>query len=309
MSKINIATYADEHYIQHACVMIASLNEVAATSNHYVVYLFHSRCSDNTLKKVKKTAGIFAKNITVKLIEIKSDYRELLKSKKVGISDAIYDKLLIYNYLPTEIERIFFIDADVVLKRDPGILYKIDLEGKVLAAVKDYYLKFSQEARNAIGLNSPNDYFNSGVMIVNLKVFHKNKIFENSLRFALEKGHLTKLHDQDALNHAVNGNWKPIDCLWNPRPENKVNVNGETISLERDEVYSRNLAYLIHFSGSNKPWKFMSTHPAKAEYWKHLKMTEFRDYTPLDKSLINFLKLKAELLRLNILKIKKRLSN
>ena len=293
--EINIATYSDGNYMQHACVMLASLNVVGDTNNYYHIYLFYSDCSESVLQKAKHTFDGFRKNIDIILIKVDFKLRDKLKSKKEGINDSIYDKMLIYNLLPDEVKRIFFIDADVVIKKDPAKIYNINLKGKVLAAVQDAFLKFSESARNAIDLERPNDYFNSGVMIVNLEQWRKKNIADKALKFAFEKGHLTKLHDQDALNHAVKGNWVHISPLWNPRPENIIEDYYETsVTLSRDEVYRRGISHLVHYSGSNKPWNFLSTHPAKAIYWGYLKQTNFKDYIPKDKSILNFFKLKLK---------------
>ena len=48
---INIATYADNLYMQHACVMIQSLSEVLNTNEYYNIFFFYSDCSDSNLKK------------------------------------------------------------------------------------------------------------------------------------------------------------------------------------------------------------------------------------------------------------------
>ena len=137
----------------------------------------------------------------------------------------------------------------------------------------------------------------------------KKNIADKALKFALEKGHLTKLHDQDALNHAVKGNWVHISPLWNPRPKNLIEDYYEIpVILSRDEVYRRGISHLVHYSGSNKPWNFLSTHPAKSIYWRYLKQTNFKDYIPKDKSILNFFKLKLKEFKNYLLKIKRKIS-
>jgi lipopolysaccharide biosynthesis glycosyltransferase len=301
--EINIATYSDGYYMQHACVMLASLNTVVDSNNSYHIFLFYSDCSDSVLQKAKRTLDGFRKNIDYKLIKVDFKLRGKLKSKRENINDSIYDKMVIYNLLHDNVKRIFFLDADIVLKKDPAIIYNINLKNKVLAAVQDR-LHILESSRNAIDLEKPEDYFNSGVMIVNLEEWRNKNIADKALKFALEKGHLTKLHDQDALNHAIKGNWVRICPLWNPRPQNIIENYYETpVSLKRDEIYRRGISNLVHFSGSDKPWNFLSMHPAKTIYWFYLKQTEFKDYTPDDQSILNLIKLKIKELKNSLKKL------
>ena len=49
-------------------------------------------------------------------------------------------------------------------------------------------------------------------------------------------------------------------------------------------------AKIIHFNGSLKPWSYFSDHPRKGEYQKYLRMTEWRDYVPPDRTPLNILR-------------------
>jgi lipopolysaccharide biosynthesis glycosyltransferase len=41
-------------------------------------------------------------------------------------------------------------------------------------------------------------------------------------------------------------------------------------------------ARIIHFNGASKPWSYFSRHPRREEYWKYLRMTDWRDFRPAD---------------------------
>lgn len=299
---IKIVTYADCDYLQHATVLAASLNDVADAEKEYVLYLYHT-CDDKlVVSKVERTIARFSPNITIvfKYIVVNRDRR--LKSKKAHLNDSIYDKLYIYDHLPGNIDKIIFFDADIVLKKDPAFLYEIDLQNKIIAAAPDNVLKFSPEAREAIGLKCPEDYFNSGVMVIDLVKWRELNICERAIQFAIHKRHSTKLHDQDAFNHVIHGNWLKLSYLWNPRPKNKIQMpNGEVEYLYRAEVYHRDMSYLIHFSGGEKPWNYLCTNPARKYYHRYLKRTGFKDYKPQDRTFLNFIRLTFKLFKSNLI--------
>jgi lipopolysaccharide biosynthesis glycosyltransferase len=52
----------------------------------------------------------------------------------------------------------------------------------------------------------------------------------------------------------------------------------------------RREARIIHFNGNSKPWSYFCDHPRKAEYNKYLRMTEWRDFVPPDRTFINRLR-------------------
>lgn len=280
MKTINIATYADGNYMQHACVMLASLNAVANNNYKYQIYFFYSDCSQAILDRAKQSLNNFSNNLEFQLIKVDTSLRGNLKSNKININDSIYDKMFIYDLLPNSVKRIFFIDADVVLKKDPAMIYDIDLSNKILAAVQVTYMKFPKVLRDALRLEKPEDYFNSGVMIINVEKWHKVDITNKAFKFALENGHLSKTMDQDAINHAVKGDKVSISPLWNPRHENKLtDSSGNKLILGKYQVYKEDLAYFVHFSGKDKPWLFLSNHPRKKDYLNYLKQTSFCDYS------------------------------
>lgn len=280
MNRINVVTYSDGNYIQHACVMIASLRDKIAADRDCHVYFFYSNCSSDDLRKLESTFHAYRDtNLSVELLACEFGLDKVLKAKKSYMSPSVYDKLLIYEKLPADVEKVLFLDADIVLLRDPALLYDMPLDGAILAAVRDEIFKtFSADAQKTIGVTA-DSYFNSGVLLIDLNLWRKFTISQRSLEFCLTKGHLTPLHDQDAFNYAVKGAWKQISPLWNPRSTNQIDDGtGNSVQVSRYDVYLKELAYLVHFSGPNKPWLYMSHHPMKKVYLRYLRSTGFSDY-------------------------------
>jgi len=132
-------------------------------------------------------------------------------------------------------------------------------------------------------------------MVVNLNSWRKYSISKLAIDFVYKYQELRKCHDQDGFNFAIRGRWLRISKRWNPRPYNEIkDKNGREVTLLKNEVYRKGLAYLVHFSGSDKPWFYTSNHPMKKLYWKYLMQTEFKDYQYPDKNWKNrIIKLKS----------------
>ncbi|HTW70516.1 MAG TPA: glycosyltransferase [Acetobacteraceae bacterium] len=97
------------------------------------------------------------------------------------------------------------------------------------------------------------------------------------------------LYDQDALNACFHSRTKRLDYKWNViwpffrEPP--------TVPLERAEIAAvRREARIIHFNGASKPWSYFCDHPRRTEYVRYLRMTDWRDFVPPDRTPLNRLR-------------------
>jgi lipopolysaccharide biosynthesis glycosyltransferase len=99
------------------------------------------------------------------------------------------------------------------------------------------------------------------------------------------------LHDQDALNHAVAGNWVAIDPRWNPLnwvhlpPGHHLFPRARShCTVSRRKYFNMTRPAVIHFTGGFKPWYYLFEPPGKRLYWRYLRRTPWKDYVPADYS-------------------------
>lgn len=268
--------------------MIHSLAGVADKTNSYRVFLFISDCEPSLVHKAKNSFKRLPNNIRIEFFPISKELPSTLLPKRSNVSAAIWNKLLLYQDLPQDVSRVLFIDADVVLCQNPALLFNTALEGHVIAAVREklYLLPDLPPTRkDVLGLRSYEQYFNSGVMLVDVLKWREHQISERSLQFAVEKWGDTPYHDQDAFNAVISGQWKAISPLWNPRGLNEIQLSDSAVVvLTNHEIYRLGIQNLVHYSGAEKPWLFTSEHPANDLYWHWLKRSAFSDYRPPDKT-------------------------
>ena len=86
-----------------------------------------------------------------------------------GYSRAIYYRLLMTNTLPSSIEKIIYFDCDIVVRKSLKELWNEDIEEYSLGAVKDQLLHNSIFEYNRLKYDYNKGYFNSGVLLINLK--------------------------------------------------------------------------------------------------------------------------------------------
>jgi lipopolysaccharide biosynthesis glycosyltransferase len=86
---------------------------------------------------------------------------------------------------------------------------------------------------------NPKQYFNSGVIVIDLEAWRHRQIQAKAQRVAEENYDLLDQMDQDALNIVLAGDWLVLDSKWN------------TSKGKADSNFSDGI---IHFLGKVKPW-------------------------------------------------------
>ena len=178
------------------------------------------------------------------------------------------------DYIPKDIDRILWLDADILVRKSLKELYNTDLEGKWAAACSYGPSMISLIRRNAesLGLSQPGNYFNAGVMLYDLDACRKADL--NSARDAFlseNKDRKLMFPGQDLVNAVFDGQVKIVDYrLWNSMTH--------CIARKEDLVYAKEHAAIVHFPGRAKPWSFNDIHFADEwdEVYKRLYNKDFQ---------------------------------
>lgn len=160
------------------------------------------------------------------------------------LTTSAYLRLLIPDLLPTTIDRAIYLDCDVLVDTDLSEIWCRDIGFDYLLAVRDA-IKFV--AATSLGkcpgleLHPQDEYFNSGVLLMNLSLMRRDRLGEKAIAFCRRWPDFIHVADQDGLNATAIGKWTKLEPQWN------VRVNG------RQFVYAD--GKVLHFSGRQKPWK------------------------------------------------------
>lgn len=150
----------------------------------------HRQFLENTIKKQNP-------NNTVSLIDITEIYKNsMLNSKNLKNHFTPYAQLRLFADVINEIPyKVIYLDTDTVVNGDLKDLFRIDITHYELACVKDLY-NWLNPYRWKV-----KKYFNSGVLLLNMKNIRKTKLFQNARNLVANKKMISP--DQDALNFLV----------------------------------------------------------------------------------------------------------
>lgn len=180
-------------------------------------------------------------------------------------SPASYLPLLIPT-LVSEHDFALYLDSDLLVFGDVTELATLGLESPRahVHAVLDYGFHSLGEALKGdacsrLRLDPQAPYFNSGVMLINLKVWKDENTAERAFAFARDHPEVMRFTDQDALNAVIEGSWEQLDVRWNVLAgsiDQFVDRAGATPS-EKIQMRAaiREFPQILHFSGPQKPWK------------------------------------------------------
>ena len=180
--------------------------------------------------------------------------------------------------LDDSLDKILYLDVDLLVLKNIEELYSIDLKDKLIAAIEDYPI-----ADRCKRLRIPADYgyFNSGVMLINLTLWRKYKITEQAYSILVRNDIILLQHDQDILNLIAYDKWLRLPFKWNVldifffdyTPYDKKYYKEIAHSLKEDTG-------IMHFAGPLKPWIAWFPNPFYRHYYKYLSKTPWKGYTP-----------------------------
>lgn len=276
--KINIVFACDDNYAQHVTVAMMSILKNTTDPARIVFYLMDDQIDIAVKKKIR--ASIERAHAAIHFCEVDANqFASFFVSGQ--LSRASYFRLEMGHLLPRTVEKVIYLDCDLLVLDDIAALWDYDMGGHPLAAVMDLGIMASGKdwrgKQKQLGFSKNDSYFNAGVLMVNLKVWREHDYGRQAEQLAAS--HAYRHHDQDALNALFHRNWQPVPLQWNVIPP--VWYLFLKILRRRDfrrlAVEARRHISILHYAGGYKPWEYDADAAFNAKYYEYLRQTEFRD--------------------------------
>lgn len=250
-NNINLLVSLDQNYIPQLRVMLAScyLNHPGVP---FRVFLLHRGFPEETLIKLQKDLEKIGYELCPVLIDT-ALFADAPVTKQYP--QEMYYRLLAAQFLPKDLERILYLDPDVLIIRSILPLWETDLGDYLFAAAAHTGKTEFANQVNRVRLGTQQDYFNSGVLLMNLKKCREEIDAQAVFGFVREHAQELVLPDQDVLN-ALYGNriLALDDAVWNYDARNYSNYLMRSFGKADMNWVMENTA-ILHFCGKEKPWK------------------------------------------------------
>lgn len=271
-SVMNVAIAINAKYVRYAYVMLSSLF-FNNKSSDICVYILHGE----SLEKGRVTLEGLAEKYEQKIIFMKINSDML--SKRLPLNSPnwtieVYYRLMLPDILPDVVDRILYLDVDMIVNGSLDELYRIGFENKFFCVCKDISSKSGlTDMQNQLFSDLLNreefTYFNAGMMLWNIDKMRGKVGFDNYMQLAEKLDFQIAAQDQDLLNYM---HWNQIKL-----------VDEERYDLFARLAYNEGKGYdwvkenvrIVHFAG-HKPWQAEALRYSTEQlWWDYAKMSPF----------------------------------
>lgn len=248
---IHIALTFDDNFWAPAYTVARSICLTTKRRAELVIHFCHVGLSAVHRADLDALAGEFAQSQFVfHAMDENAEFAAICAKLPQGkrFPSIVYTRLMLNHVLPPEVNRVIYLDCDTLVLAPIERLYEQDMKGQPIAAVADpfrLHIMMGRDIRSKAGIFDPaDDYFNSGVLLIDLKRFAEIDV-PGRLEELRAAGTLRRLYyDQDMLNLIFRGKWTELEWRFN--------------CIDPWFAQQALNPYIIHYTGNNRPWHILN---------------------------------------------------
>lgn len=273
-SPIRIVSAADEAYVVPLGVMLCSVFENKNAADVIEVYILQEEggISQSAQAELSVLAEKYDQcKVYFKILDI-SAY-ERLHVNIDYINPVTYYRFSLDALFDPKIDRLLYLDCDMIIQTDIRKLWETDLKGLPLGAVEDGAMmepttKWAKSLKLKLRFSQNSKYFNAGVLLIDMVKWREENISAKCMQLLIDYPEIITLNDQDALNFILKDRWVQIPVHWNTTT---------FLFTDRHRFMNKKIKLalkspsIIHYTTGNKPWFTHMHHPAQdffIKYWE-----------------------------------------
>ncbi len=264
--EIPVIITSSDYYTPYAGCLIKSIINFSSDDLYYDIIVL-SKDMDEKHRDRLIAIGEGNANISIRVHNPAS----VTKDTTLYVSHPMYSEVAYYRILAPWIlkkfDKILILDADIITKIDVSFIYQIELEGKIIAGVKDAFWQgmlwekypgnWFHYAKKEMKMRNPYDYINTGVLIMDLNGVREEYTLEYTLKYISE--HKFRFQEQDVINVLFEDKIKFLDETYNYYvQDNDIVLEAKKSiplpQLKKWEKAKRN-PKVVHYCGKPKPWE------------------------------------------------------
>lgn len=250
--KKNILVNINKGYIRHFLTTMNSLS-VNNPKSEFDVYVMHSNLEDSDKEYIKTK---IADNINpIYIFMDESLFKGAPTVKRYPYE--IYYRIFAPIMLPKELDRVLYIDCDLIVHKNIDPLYNMSFQGNYFVACTQIrgFMQWFNRIRLTVGKD--HTYINTGVMLINLKELRDVINIDEIFKFIRRNGWRMCLYDQDVIFKFFGNKIRLIDARLYNLSDRLIMFHNKfyhsKYKIDKDWVENNNM--IVHYLGTNKPWK------------------------------------------------------
>lgn len=275
---MNVVYASNNSYARHLGVSLYSLLEHNLTAPSIKIHVLSMGLTKETIRRLSEIVERFGRELTIiELGDLKARFSYEVDTG--GFDLSIMARLFLGDVLPADMDRVLYIDCDTVILSSLEKLMHINLKGKILGAVMEPTIYTSVKAQ--IGLSIEEPYFNSGVLLIDMNRWRKEKVQQKLLDFYQKKGGKLFAGDQDTINGSLSGGIEPISPRYNFFTNYRYFHYRHLIRLspvyqfysKKEYRKAKRHPVILHYMGDERPWKQGNFNHYRKAYERYLDKT------------------------------------
>lgn len=276
---MNIVLCASDNYTMPCGVTICSICE--NNSNHEINFYIitdNSFSEDHKMQLRELISKYPLKSIDF-LIVPDEKIDQFVKYENHWWTRHVFYRLLAADLLPSFINKVLYLDCDIIVRHSLDKLWETDLTNKAIGCVPDG-MEGIIEYYNRLEYTSEKGYFNSGVLLINLTYWREYNISNQFANYIYEHGDKIKYPDQDVLNAVLKDNKVILPLTYNFQSTFLYKPKFRTFDYTK---YKNQITttyddpIVLHLSGV-RPWiSGRMIHPYQQEFFKYRALTIWKD--------------------------------
>jgi lipopolysaccharide biosynthesis glycosyltransferase len=291
---IVVVTGADENYAIGLAVTVRSMLEHLSPNSQIVLYVLDGGITEPTQEKIMQSW----EDDRMTIHWLKPEMKRLEGLVTSGyLNHTTYLRLLIPDLLPASVNKVLYLDSDLLIRKDITELWQMDCSDvSVLAAIegsspyvdsevvwKDQSQRYSRLGTTApvanyreLGMNPTNKIFNAGILVINLEDWRNRDVPHLAYKCLHDYRDYVLFCDQYALNVVLADSWKEIDPRWNQSASFYIYEDFRYSPLDEETFLNlRDDPWICHFTSKLKPWWLGLDHPFQAEFVELMQKTSW----------------------------------
>lgn len=290
METVHIVMASNDRYAIYLGVALYSLIRHTAQSTQYHIYILENHISAAHKRQIM---NLRRDNVSIEFIDVAQKIPTNKITRVNHLSVEATFRLLVADVF-RDLDKIIYLDCDVIVCRDVAKLYAEDVNGFILAATRARLEpNFARYIENTLKLPLA-DYFNSGVLVINLNLWRVQHIGETALHMLMQRNYYTL--DQDVLNLLGLHQVKYLDDRWNVEWGHLIGDVGAPVidEVRKGSLMAVDDPFIVHYTTFRKPWSSPEL-PLADIFWQEARQTVFYEDIILQNSL--FARVEADVFR------------
>lgn len=272
----------DDKYTQHAGVTICSF--LANNQGAHHIHVISDNISESNQSLIKEVCASSGSIVSFYFIDADNT-----KGFPVGkgtinptLTIATYFRLFMADVLPKTVQKILYIDCDIIVDGSLDELWNMPFqEGKCIAALEELAI-IGDDGCRRMGYPLSHSYFNAGVLLIHLERLRTFFSVDKASDFIRKHHTDIRYHDQDVLNALLFDKKQFFELKYNVMDTYLIHdtIFPTRYLQQRDAVLHPKI---IHYTGYFKPWDTESKNPYTYKYYEYLRLTPWKGYRPKSK--------------------------